>query len=115
MENTCDLASMSTPAGHVTTGDGPAITEEDGEETGRSSGDYSGGRYGETANSGEESERTRDHFSATNGSGTVLDADASIQTEKEVNLVGETTRFEVPLDLGFFAKNAPWKTKRRGS
>ncbi|KAL2235282.1 UNVERIFIED_CONTAM: hypothetical protein Sindi_1260400 [Sesamum indicum] len=86
---------MSTPAGHVTVGDGPTITEEDGEETGRSS---------ETANSGEESERTRDHFPATDGSGTVLDADASIQTEKEVNLAGETTRFEAPLDLGFSTK-----------
>ncbi|KAL2237540.1 UNVERIFIED_CONTAM: hypothetical protein Sindi_0945700 [Sesamum indicum] len=98
---------MSTPAGHVTAGDGPTITEEDEEETDRSSGDYSGGRYGETTNFGKESERTRDHFSATNGSGTILDADARIQTEKEVNLAGETTRFEAPLDLG------RWKSRIR--
>ncbi|KAL2237505.1 UNVERIFIED_CONTAM: hypothetical protein Sindi_0942200 [Sesamum indicum] len=96
---------MSTSAGHVTAGDGPTITEEDGEETDRSSGDYSGRRYGETTNFGKESERTRDHFSVTNGSGTVLDADARIQTEKEVNLADETSRFMKPVSDGIFSAN----------
>ncbi|KAL2240790.1 UNVERIFIED_CONTAM: hypothetical protein Sindi_0720200 [Sesamum indicum] len=44
----------------------------------------------------------------------ILDVDATIPTVKEVYLAGETTRFEAPLNLGFFEKKRTLEDETSG-